>query len=304
MELRQLRYFAAVARHRNFTRAAEELHLAQSALSQQVRRLERELGVELFVRTTRRVELTDAGGIALARATRVLSEVDALGSELDELAGLLRGHLRVGGVLPAGGVDLPELLVGFNRLHPDVEVELREGTAAEMLERLRRDELDLALAMVAPPDVPDGFAHELLGVEQLVLAMTPSDPLADRRRVRLADLAGRAFIAFRPGAAVRNTVDQALAAAGVSTRIAFESSDLSMMRAVIARGLGVTILPETVATWGGSDFAWRPLSPPLELSVSMLWRANRSQPPVAAAFIAFVRQASRARRADAAASAG
>src|SRR5947208_6945260 len=101
MELRQLRYFAAVARHGNFTRAAEELHLAQSALSQQVRRLERELGVELLSRTTRRVELTQAGEIALRRATRILSEAGALTGDLDELSGLVRGRLVIGGMLPA-----------------------------------------------------------------------------------------------------------------------------------------------------------------------------------------------------------
>src|SRR4051812_30166883 len=115
MELRQLRYFNAVAAQGSFTRAADELNLAQSAVSQQVRRLERELGVELLERTTRRVELTDAGEIVLTRATRILSEVDAVRSELDELRGLLRGSLVVGGVLPAGGIDLPALLLEFRQ---------------------------------------------------------------------------------------------------------------------------------------------------------------------------------------------
>src|SRR5919198_1087291 len=183
MELRQLRYFAAVAGHGNFTRAAEELHLAQSALSQQVRRLERELGVELLLRTTRRVELTEAGEIALTRATRVLSEVDALRSELDELSGLLRGRLVVGGMLPAGGIDLPALLLRFSRLHPGVDVQLREGTASEMVERLRGDEIDAAIAMIEPSEIPDFLVGERLGEERLVLAMAPGDELDARRRL-------------------------------------------------------------------------------------------------------------------------
>jgi len=294
MELRQLRYFEAVARHRNFTRAADELHLAQSALSQQVRRLEGELGVELLNRTTRRVELTEAGEITLGRATRVLSEVEALGAELDELGGLLRGHLRVGGMLPAGGVDLPALLVSFDELHPHVEIVMREGTAREMIERLWSYELDAAIAMFEADEVPEGLAHELLGSERLVLAMATSDPLTRRKRVRLAELDGRPFVTFRPGSAVRAAADRAFAAAGVSPRIAFETNDLSMMRAVVSRGLGVAIVPETVATSSGAELVWKPLSPALQRSVALLWQERRRQPPAAAAFIAFVRRAARA----------
>jgi LysR family transcriptional regulator, transcription activator of glutamate synthase operon len=290
VELRQLRYFAAVAGNGNFTRAAEELHLAQSALSQQVRRLERELGVELLLRTTRRVELTEAGEIALTRATRVLSEVDALRSELDELSGLLRGRLLVGGMLPAGGIDLPALLLRFSRLHPGVDVQLREGTATEMVERLRGDEIDAAIAMLEPSEIPDFLVGERLGEERLVLAMAPGDELVARRRVPFADLHDRSLVAFRPGSAVRSAVDRALADAGVAPAMAFETNDLSMMRAVVSRGLGVAVVPETVAEWGGPGLVWRPLTPSLRRSVAFVWRRSRRQPPAAAAFIAFVRE--------------
>src|SRR4051812_28945506 len=118
MELRQLRYFAAVARNRHFTRAGEELNIAQPALSQQLRRLETELGVELLARTSRRVEITQAGEIVLARAHRVLAEVDAIRYELDELKGLARGRVTVGGMAPFGPLDLPALLDDFTRSYP------------------------------------------------------------------------------------------------------------------------------------------------------------------------------------------
>lgn len=304
MELRQLRYFAAVARHGSFTRAAEEVHVAQSAVSQQVRRLEAELGVELFTRTTRRVELTEAGQITLSRASRALSEVDALESELDELSGLVRGHLTVGGVLPAGGFDLPDLLLRFNKLHPNVELLLQEGTASSMAERLHRDELDVAIAMFEPDEVPAELAHRRLGEEALVVGMAPDDPLSSRQRVRLADLEGRPFVTFRENAAVRTTVDEALGAAGVSVRLAFETNDLAMMRAVIARGLGVAIMPETVAASSGPDLAWRPLSPRLRRTVVLLWRKARRQPPAAAAFIAFIERVAATRRSQRAGAAG
>jgi LysR family transcriptional regulator, transcription activator of glutamate synthase operon len=255
-----------------------------------VRRLERELRVDLLIRTSRRVELTEAGEIALTRATRILSEVDALGSELDELSGLLRGRLVVGGMLPAGGVDLPALLMRFGRLHPGVEVQLREGTAAEMVGRLRGDEVDAAIAMLESEEIPDFAGSERLGEERLVVAMDPEHALSSHRRIRLADLKDQPFVAFRPGSAVRATVDRAFADAGVVPRIAFETNDLSMMRAVLTRGLGVAVVPETVADWGGPGLAWRPLSPQLRRSVAFMWRRERRQPPAAAAFIEFVRE--------------
>lgn len=288
MELRQLKYFATVARHSSFTRAADELHVAQSALSQQVKKLELEIGAELLVRTTRRVELTEAGQIALTRATRVLSEVDALTSELDEMRGLLRGSLVVGGMLPGGGIDLPAMLLEFKQLHPGVELQLREGTAVEMVERLRGDEIDAAIAMLEPEDIPDFLSCRRLGEERLVLAMAPGDPLAKRKRIRLAELEERPFVSFRPGAAVRRVVEEALEESGVTATIAFETNDLSMMRAVVSRGLGVAILPETVAEWGGPGLVWRPLTPVLKRGVAFVWRKGRHQPPPAAAFINFV----------------
>ena len=118
MELRHLRTIAAVARHGSFSKAAAELHLAQSAVSQQIRRLELELGIEVFRRTSRSVELTPEGEVILGYAQRVLREVDGLHSELGELTGLLRGEIRIGGMHPTGPYDLAELLAEFRRQPP------------------------------------------------------------------------------------------------------------------------------------------------------------------------------------------
>src|ERR671919_1826684 len=114
MELRQLRYVEAVARHRHFTRAAAELHVAQSALSHQIRRLEAELGTELFERTSRSVVTTEAGEAVAARARTVLAEVDGVRGEIDELKGLIRGRISIGALLPAGKLDVPKLLARFS----------------------------------------------------------------------------------------------------------------------------------------------------------------------------------------------
>ena len=155
MELRQLVYAEAVARHRHFTRAAEELHVAQSALSHQIRRLEAELGTELFERTSRRVVPTEAGEAVAARARRVLAEVDGVRGELDELRGLVRGRISIGALLPAGGIEVTTLLARFSQAFPGIEVGLREGTAADMLELIDADELDVAFSL-SPASRPGG----------------------------------------------------------------------------------------------------------------------------------------------------
>src|SRR5918994_577336 len=136
MELRQLRYVEAVDRHSHFTRAAEELHVAQSALSHQIRRLEAELGTELFERTSRSVVTTEAGEAVAARARTVLAEVDDVRGELDELNGLLRGRISIGALLPGGELDVPQLIGRFTEAHPGIEVDLHEGTAGDMLRYL------------------------------------------------------------------------------------------------------------------------------------------------------------------------
>ena len=176
MDIRQLRYFEAVARHRHFTNAADELHVAQSALSHQVRRLETELGVELLRRTTRSVPPTEAGELVAARARSVLAETDALRDEIDELRGLRRGRVRVGAMLFGGELDIPSILARFTAAYPEVEIALREGTAQRMVEMLADGSLDLAFALEAT--LPDGLDHLPLSTEELAVAMTPRHRLA------------------------------------------------------------------------------------------------------------------------------
>src|SRR5919201_2703778 len=164
VELRQLRYAEAVARHRHFTRAAHELHIAQSALSQQIRRLEAELGAELFERTSRSVAPTEAGAAVATRARRILAEVDGIRGELDELRGLVRGRVSIGALLPAGPLDVPRLLARFAEAFPGIEVGLREGTAGDMIRYLGADEVDAAFTLHRNP--PEGLEVEELGEEE------------------------------------------------------------------------------------------------------------------------------------------
>jgi len=288
MELRALRYFEAVTRHRHFTRAAVELHVAQSALSQQVARLERELGINLLERTTRSVEVTEAGELVAARARTILAEADALRGDVDALRGLVRGRVGIGALLFGGRLDIPSLLARFIARHPEIEVGLREGTAERMLEMLMDGSIDLSFALESTARPAAVEALEL-SQEELAVVMVAGHRLAGRERLRVADLAGESVIMFEHGSSTRERVDEAFQQAGVVPRIALEANDLAFVRALVARGLGVAIMPRTFADLPGPRIDVRPLSPQLQMPVVLWWRRGRHLSPAAQAFVEFAR---------------
>ena len=289
VELRELRCVEAVARHLHFTRAAAELHLAQSALSHQIRRLERELGTPLFERTSRRVALTDAGRAVVARARRILAEVDGARSEVDELRGALRGHIRIGALLPAGDVDVAGLLARFSQAHPGVEVGLREGISADMIARLAADELDVAFCLLAG-EAPDEIAVDVLSREEVVAAFPP-ERAPPAPHVDVADLDRHAIIAPRRGSAVTATLERLFAEAGRPLRLVLESGDPYLLRALAAQGFGVAILPRSLEALAGPPLEIRSLRPAVHLPVVLARRRGRTVPPAARRFIDFVRGA-------------
>jgi LysR family transcriptional regulator, transcription activator of glutamate synthase operon len=286
MELRQLVYAEAVARHRHFTRAAEELHVAQSALSHQIRRLEAELGTELFERTSRRVVPTEAGEAVATRARRVLAEIEGVRGELDELEGLVRGRIAVGALLPAGGIEVTTVLARFNQAFPGIEVGLREGTAADMLALLEADELDVAFSLVAG-EVAEGVEALRVSEEQVVAAFPPGTaPVAER--VTAGDLAGVPLATPRSGSAIKAVADQFFARAGKEFNVSLESGDPYLIRCLVSDGFSAALLPASLARRDGPPVDTRPLRPLVRLPVYLLWRRGRHRSVAAEAFIDFV----------------
>jgi DNA-binding transcriptional LysR family regulator len=242
VELRRLEYFAAVARHGSFTRAAEELWITQSALSQQVRRLEAELGVALLRRTPRGTELTPAGEELLPRAEAILAEVARARASLDRHAGVTRGRVRVA----ATTMDTPRLpaaLAAFHRAHPGLQIALRHAPAAEIAALVASGAADVG---VASPhgDPPPGVEAIALAEQPLRVILPPGDPLADG--ITLDDLRGRPFILAEPGTALRETVLAATQAAGFSPLPLFEVGDPLTVRYLVRAGLGISVVP---ASW-------------------------------------------------------
>lgn len=278
----------AVVRHRHFTRAAEELHVAQSALSHQIRRLERELGTPLFERTSRRVTPTEAGQAMAVRARRVLAELDGARQDVDQLRGVLRGRIWIGPLLPAGDIDVPGLLARFGAAHPGVEIGLREGIAAEMYRFLAADELDAAFCLLAG-DIPDELAVLRLSHEEVIAAFAPerAPPAPD---VSVADLTEHPIVAMRRGSAITSAVAELFAAAGKPLHLTLESGDPFLLRALAARGFATAILPRSLTAMDGPPIEMRSLNPAVRLPVALVWRRARTTTPATRAFIEFVRR--------------
>lgn len=287
MNLRQLRYLVALADERHFTRAAAREHVAQPALSQQIRSLEAEVGLALVERTTRRVAMTQAGELLVARARRALAELDAAQAELQSLAGVQAGRLSVGAMHTMGPVDLSLLLATFHARFPAVELTVREQSSEELAAMLRDDEVDLAFLSVTERIQSRGLMLRPLVSEEIVVTLATDHPLACRPRLRLTDLAGESFISFREGARLRELLVTAAAAAGFEPRIALESNESRRIRSLVSRGLGVAILPRSDADGLGAAVAVRDLvEPPLTRDVTLASRAERRASPAAEAFLA------------------
>jgi DNA-binding transcriptional LysR family regulator len=286
MDLRQLRYLVALAEELNFTRAAAREHVAQPALSQQIRRLEEEVGVGLVERTTRRVALTEAGELLVGRARRILGELDAAGSELQALRGVDVGHVTIGAIHTMGPIDLSLALAEFHDRHPNVALTVREEDSGECAELLRVDELDLAfLSVTEQVESHDLGLHQLIS-EELVVLFPRDHPLAGRDEVRMAELAHEQFISFRQGARLRELLFTASRDAQFEPKVTLESNESERIRRLVSRGLGVAILPRSEATPDPNTSAVRLIAPALRRDITLAWRDGRRHSPATAAFIA------------------
>ncbi len=291
MELRQLRYLVALAEELNFTRAAANEHIAQPALSQQIRRLEDEVGLALVERTTRHVTLTSAGELLVGRARRVLAELDAAETELQALRGVDVGHVTIGTMHTMGPVDVSLALALFHDLHPGVGLTVREQSSEEMAEMLRIDELDLAFLSVTERVESEGLGLHQLVSEELVVLLPLDHGLSDREEVRMADLAGEQFISFRVGARLRELLFAAGREAGFEPRVTLESNESQRIRRLVARGLGVSILPRSDAERPGAEVAVaRLVKPSLRRDITLAWREGRRLAPAATAFLDLARE--------------
>jgi DNA-binding transcriptional LysR family regulator len=295
MELRQLEYFVTVADEQNFTRAAERLHVAQPGVSAQIRQLERELGQPLLDRTGRITTLTEAGKAVLPFARAALDAVSGAREAVDELAGLLRGHVAVGMVVQCASLDLPGLLAGFHQRHPAIEMTLAEDNSDRLADGVRDGTYDLAFLATGPAD-PPGLSLQVVADEPVVAAFSVTRDsavfaeLATRDSVTLAEIADRTVISLPPGTGLRSAVDAAFASAGLRPHIAFEASDPRMLARLAAHGLGLAFLPASVAAAHGAGLHVLTVrDPQIRGRLALAWRAENPVSPAARALIEHAR---------------
>lgn len=283
MELRNLAHFVAVAEEGNFTRAAQRLHLVQSALSVSIRSLERDLGTKLFERTTREVRLTDAGRLLLPEARRTLDAAASARAVVTDARAGLRGTLRLGMIQSSRLGDVGSLIARFHRERPLVEIRPRTapGGSAETIADLRRGALDATFVVLTSMDQP-GLTLTTLAAEPAVVVCPPDHPLARRAAVSVGDLASEPFVDFTPGWGTRALADQLFARAGIERSVGIEVPDGSIQAVLVRAGLGVSILPESMAA--DADLAAVPLDPAATFCIAFAVPSDRPLSPVARAF--------------------
>lgn len=285
MELRQFAYFVAIAEERNFTRAAERVRIAQPAISQQIRRLERELGEPLFDRVKRGVRLTPAGEALLPHARATLAAARQGREAITALHGLLTGRLRLGTV-QHGPNGLAGTLGRFRREHPGIEITVREAHTGPLLSALAEGELDLAFVGLGPRQrVPAGFGGQVIATEPVVLAVHRDHPLAGQDAVPLSRLRDEAMVTLPEGSGQRTMLEDAARSAGFTPHVIAETSQLRLLLELAASAVGIALVPQSAIGPSPQLAILRVSRPSMEHRLILTWREG-PLPPAARAFLA------------------
>ncbi|MBD8497560.1 LysR family transcriptional regulator [Paenibacillus arenosi] len=262
MEIRQLQYAIQIAEERNFSRAAEKLHIAQPSLSQQLSKLEKEIGVLLFQRTTNSVELTHAGTVFVERAQAIVDSLEQLKKEMFDISQTKAGKVTIGTMPITGSHLLPHVLPSFHRRYPDIELVLTEEPSTSNLVKLTaQGKNDLCLLSLPLSD--PSLEYEPILEEEIVLAVprnhrlaavNVSDSSTGTTAIPLADVKDEPFIFLKRGQGFRQITMDLCSQAGFEPRIVFESSNIETVQSLVATGMGVALVPAFIATAPRSEF--------------------------------------------------
>ncbi|WP_195714228.1 cidABC operon transcriptional activator CidR [Paenibacillus sp. GM2] len=244
MDIRQMQYLVEVARHQSFTKAADTLFITQPTISKAIKSLEEELGVILFNRNGKKIELTDAGQIIVSQAQQIVGSFQNLTDELDDLRNLKRGHIRIGLPPMVGANFFPRVIGQFHERYPDITIQLFEDGAKKVEYDVANGSLDVGVVVL--PATQEGLAVLPFLEEKLNLVVHPSHPLASRQEVSLNELVEASFVLFREDFTLHDRIIAECAKVGFQPHVIYESSQWDLISEMVAAGLGITLLPETI----------------------------------------------------------
>jgi DNA-binding transcriptional LysR family regulator len=260
LDVRRMRVLREVAIRGSFSAAAEALSFTQSAVSQQIAAREREAGTTLVQRSARGVRLTEAGEAVVRHAEAIMARLAEAEAELEAIAGLRGGRLRMASFESAGSTLMPLAIAAFAGKHPAVELSMSLSEPEDCIPLLRSGDIDLAIVFESSVlDAEDGIERVHLIEDPMYLALPPDHPLAHKRRIRLADLAGEPWVAGTADCECNRLISHACALAGYQPRIAFETDDYAAMQGFVAAGVGVSLIAELGLTTVREDIVVRDL---------------------------------------------
>ncbi|MFG6120135.1 cidABC operon transcriptional activator CidR [Thalassobacillus sp. B23F22_16] len=273
MDIRHLKYFIEVSRFSSFTRAADHLFVTQPTISKMIKNLEEELGVELFDRSRKQLVLTDAGRVILDQAQTIDKAFDNLQTELDDLIGLQKGHIRIG-LPPIMDADQFIRILGeFHQLYPNITFQLIENGTRKIEEDIINDNLDVGIAVL--PTEEEEFHHFSFMKEELRVVVPPSHKLASRKQIKLEELSDESFILFNKDFALNERIRSACKEAGFLPQVVSESSQWDFIGKMITADLGISILPYSVSKLLKEDVRIiKVVKPVIEWDLAIIWRKN------------------------------
>ncbi|WP_027417656.1 cidABC operon transcriptional activator CidR [Aneurinibacillus terranovensis] len=275
MDIRHLNYFVEVARHKSFTKAAQSLHITQPTISKMVKNIEEELGVTLFERTAKQVELTDAGQIIFNQAQQIVKSFENLSAELTDIMHIKKGKIRMGLPPMIGAHFFPKVLGQFHAQYPQIAMELIEDGAKKVEQAVENGSLDIGVVVLP---LKESVFHSFTFVrEHLMLLVHPTHPFAVKSAVRLAELEKERFIFFREDFALHDRILEECIRAGFHPRVMYRSSQWDFISEMVAANLGIALLPQTICRdLDAARITVIPLiQPAIPWHLAMVWRKDK-----------------------------
>lgn len=285
MDIKPLRYFQAIADANSFTKAAEQLHVAQPAISMAIKKLEAELDLTLFHRHERQISLTDEGKKLLQHSRRILQAIDDARLEMEELKGLTQGEVRVGIPSMLGSYYFPPILMAFRHRYPELDLSVIEGGTWQLQQMLERGELDLAI--IVADVLPQELQARTFLREQMLVTVAKDHPLAQQTVVSYDDFFREELVMFKEGYFHRKVVDRLAARTECTPNISFETNLIPLIKAIVNQGFGISTLLGMVIE-EDPDLIGLPFEEPVWLDLSIAWRRDGYLSRANQAFVDFL----------------